>query len=364
MVICNSDYVVLKKKPDTITTSHRRGILYRVVSTSVSHGDTYAIAAPADMNYERAKVHGYIHLPTNMFERVIVRPAGVPEHWEIVRVDMPAEWEYYQDPVDGLIYQSVTGAMPPYAAVNVVRSTGPQEKGMPSHNKKYETVKQNDCQGVSPSVTIPSGNPGTNYVVQGVVCKSQPVRTDDSPLRKTGPYPVHVDEQAGAKENDSAGIRIDDLIRDAKRYRWLRVQHWNDSKLCVVESPKKAVKLGQICPSEEQLDQAIDQYMYMTPNGADDTHAVRSKQMGWPESTAVEAEAWADLQEQYDVWTETLKQDGQEITLHQFLVSDDIDESSGCWRMVIATQEWVDTMQYKRCVKRATIGTHVVPKTS
>lgn len=250
MVICNSDYVVLKKKPNTITTSHRRGILYRVVSTSVSHGDTYAIAAPADMNYERAKVHGYIHLPTNMFERVIVRPAGVPEHWEIVRVGMPAEWEYYQDPVDGLIYQSVTGAMPPYAAVNVVRSTGPQERGMPSHNKKYETVKQNDCQGVSPSKGIP--------------------------LEISG-----------------------------------------------------------------------------------------------KESTAVEAEAWADLQSMHDTWVDNYVADewrddlgDRQITLHQFLVSDDIDESSGCWRMVIATQEWVDTMQYKRCVKRATIGTHVVPETS
>lgn len=277
MVICNSDYVVLKKKPDTITTSHRRGILYRVVSTSVNHGDTYTIAAPADMNYERAKVHGYIHLPTNMFERVIVRPAGVPEHWEIVRVDMPAEWEYYQDPVDGLIYQSVTGAMPPYAAVNVVRSTGPQKGGMPSHNKKYETVKQNDCQGVSPSKGIPS-------------------------------------EISGKRDE-----------------------------------------------------------------GASDTYADRRKQMGWPEaadsglleSTAVEAEAWADLQEQYDVWVDNYAADewqddlgDRQITLHQFLVSDDIDESSGCWRMVIATQEWVDTMQYKRCVKRATIGTHVVPKTS
>lgn len=48
------------------------------------------------------------------------------------------------------------------------------------------------------------------------------------------------------------------LERDAERYRWLRVQHWNDSALCVVADPKNAVKLGHDCPSNQRLDEIID----------------------------------------------------------------------------------------------------------
>lgn len=44
---------------------------------------------------------------------------------------------------------------------------------------------------------------------------------------------------------------------DAKRYQWLRAQHWNDNTLCVVARPKEAVKLGFSCPSGELLDDAI-----------------------------------------------------------------------------------------------------------
>jgi hypothetical protein len=48
---------------------------------------------------------------------------------------------------------------------------------------------------------------------------------------------------------------------DAKRYRWLRGQNWNDSLLAVVADPKDAVKLGQDCPSLERLDEQIDAAM-------------------------------------------------------------------------------------------------------
>lgn len=51
---------------------------------------------------------------------------------------------------------------------------------------------------------------------------------------------------------------IDQYRKDAERYRWLRSRHWNDSDLCVVLNPKRSVKLGYICPSEERLDFAID----------------------------------------------------------------------------------------------------------
>ena len=55
--------------------------------------------------------------------------------------------------------------------------------------------------------------------------------------------------------------RADANERDAGRYRWLRKRHWSDSTLAVVAVPKRSVKLGEDCPSEERLDAAIDQAM-------------------------------------------------------------------------------------------------------
>lgn len=49
--------------------------------------------------------------------------------------------------------------------------------------------------------------------------------------------------------------------KDAGRYRWLRSQDWFASPLCVVRSPKQAVKPGQDCPSLSRLDAAIDAAM-------------------------------------------------------------------------------------------------------
>lgn len=48
------------------------------------------------------------------------------------------------------------------------------------------------------------------------------------------------------------------LRKDAERYRWLRVQHWNSSVMAVVFDPKHSVKLGADCPSDLRLDVAID----------------------------------------------------------------------------------------------------------
>ena len=48
---------------------------------------------------------------------------------------------------------------------------------------------------------------------------------------------------------------------DAKRYRWLREQNWNDGLLAVVADPKAAVKLGHDCPSLARLDEHIDAAM-------------------------------------------------------------------------------------------------------
>lgn len=49
--------------------------------------------------------------------------------------------------------------------------------------------------------------------------------------------------------------------RDADRYRWLRAQHWTDNTIAAVSRPKDAIKLGNYCPSEERLDDLIDEAM-------------------------------------------------------------------------------------------------------
>lgn len=51
---------------------------------------------------------------------------------------------------------------------------------------------------------------------------------------------------------------VDELRKDAERYRWLREQSWDAGELCIVSQPKHAVKLGHDCPSLFRLDAAID----------------------------------------------------------------------------------------------------------
>lgn len=53
----------------------------------------------------------------------------------------------------------------------------------------------------------------------------------------------------------------DDMGRDAKRYRYLRSQQWNDNTIAVVRHPKDAVKLGYDCPSGARLDEFVDAAM-------------------------------------------------------------------------------------------------------
>lgn len=54
--------------------------------------------------------------------------------------------------------------------------------------------------------------------------------------------------------------------RDARRYRWLRAQHWNDNTIAAVRWPKDAMRLGHDAPSGERLDAAIDEAILKTPN--------------------------------------------------------------------------------------------------
>lgn len=57
-------------------------------------------------------------------------------------------------------------------------------------------------------------------------------------------------------------IELADAALDAERYRWLRAQHWDTSKLAVVVDPKRAVKLGHDLPSLDRLDAVIDDAMH------------------------------------------------------------------------------------------------------
>jgi hypothetical protein len=52
-----------------------------------------------------------------------------------------------------------------------------------------------------------------------------------------------------------------ELVRDASYYRALRKMHWDDSPYCVVSDPKANVKLGRYCPSGENLDQVMKDYI-------------------------------------------------------------------------------------------------------
>jgi hypothetical protein len=51
---------------------------------------------------------------------------------------------------------------------------------------------------------------------------------------------------------------LEALRKDAKRYRFLRNQHWPVAYLAVVVNPKVSVKLGHDCPSGERLDEQVD----------------------------------------------------------------------------------------------------------
>lgn len=50
----------------------------------------------------------------------------------------------------------------------------------------------------------------------------------------------------------------DALVKDAERYRWLRMADWWNSQLCVIRDPKQQAKPGTDCPSRDRLDEAID----------------------------------------------------------------------------------------------------------
>ena len=116
--------------------------------------------------------------------------------------------------------------------------------------------------------------------VGGMACrrKNKPLHDTGATAMTTPPVTSVTDEMISEFERDVQRVWPDgdssiitlsallaersELKRDAERYRWLRVQHWHDAPLCVVSNPTYSVKLGKDCPSDERLDQKIDQWLY------------------------------------------------------------------------------------------------------
>ncbi|MEN6402471.1 MAG: hypothetical protein ABFD94_11070 [Armatimonadia bacterium] len=65
---------------------------------------------------------------------------------------------------------------------------------------------------------------------------------------------------AAALPDGFVAVPVEDA-KNAERYKWLRSQHWSDSRIAVVCEQKKAVKLGWYCPSDLLLDKEIDAAM-------------------------------------------------------------------------------------------------------
>lgn len=74
--------------------------------------------------------------------------------------------------------------------------------------------------------------------------------------------------------------------------------------------------------------------------------------------SVVETKEWVDVQEGL---AEQNSDDLEQITLYQYLINDDMDDSAGCWRMVIATPEWIRSIDDKRCIQMHCVGKYSIP---
>lgn len=83
---------------------------------------------------------------------------------------------------------------------------------------------------------------------------------DDGSYAWPGNYTAYHTQCAWAAWQARAALSAGDAV-DARRYRWLREQHWSNSDICCVDEPKQNVRLGGTCPSGDLLDSAIDAAM-------------------------------------------------------------------------------------------------------
>lgn len=62
-------------------------------------------------------------------------------------------------------------------------------------------------------------------------------------------------------ERDLLMLDVEELRKDAERYRWIRTADWWRSPMCAISNPKEQAKLGSDCPSGDRLDAQIDAAM-------------------------------------------------------------------------------------------------------
>lgn len=77
------------------------------------------------------------------------------------------------------------------------------------------------------------------------------------------------------EEASTLAAEIAAMRQGAQRYLRLRAQNWNDSELCVVMNPRKALKLGFDCPSHERLDAIVDAILPCASKQAESETQVR-----------------------------------------------------------------------------------------
>ena len=77
-------------------------------------------------------------------------------------------------------------------------------------------------------------------------------------IERNTPHLVRDEIRTLVSERDELASRVRELEANARRYEWLRAQHWSNNKLGVVLRPMDNTKLGCFIPSLELLDDTID----------------------------------------------------------------------------------------------------------
>ena len=104
--------------------------------------------------------------------------------------------------------------------------------------------------------TLRAENYNTQSLLAGAEAKCDALRAEVEALTALLPGSHYMDPPDGGDVPVVEQFRR--MEKDAERYRWLRVQHWSDSSLCVVAHPRSNLRLGTYCPSAEALDELAD----------------------------------------------------------------------------------------------------------
>lgn len=66
---------------------------------------------------------------------------------------------------------------------------------------------------------------------------------------------------SSSSDRHSALECLDEIVRNAQRYMWLREQHWSDETAVVVSNKNDNMPPGLYCYSKSDLDELIDKDM-------------------------------------------------------------------------------------------------------